>query len=433
METLNLLVSDETLRDGEQQAGLFFDDKKTLAELIIQTGVQQIALMPAIHASEAELVSDLVDEGWKQQVIASTMMRRAAIDHSKACGVEQVILFHAVSDRLLFLRDPEITRDPVLGRKTIEDDISPSLIQSARQRMLAHTLEHVRYATRQGLRIYFAAEDASRANVDFLARCINTLSPYIEQFLLCDTVGALTPKSTTTWVKTLLKRTDDVPLSVHFHNDMGLALENTIQAVRAGAMGISGTFGGIGERAGNAPIEQVLKGLRSRFGWEVAGIDYDALDRVVDYLHARGHRPHAPYSAQAQRHESGIHVSSLLRDPKSYSIFPHRQSEIWFGKGSGASNFRYLFEQYLHQPLPQREYERLRAIVKAIAIEEKRSFSADEMIKLLRERHLVSLSETPSPEAASPEATSPKTTEQKTNALKSKKRRYSRSVTAVNR
>jgi isopropylmalate/homocitrate/citramalate synthase len=389
METLNLLISDETLRDGEQQVGLFFNDKKGLAELILQTGVQQLALMPAIHTSEAELVGDLVDGGWKQQVIASTMMRRSSIDQSKACGARQVILFHAVSDRLLFLRDPEVARSPALRNKTVDDDISPSLIHASRARMLARALEHVRYATEQGLSICFAAEDASRADGDFLVDCINTLSPYIEQFLLCDTVGVLTPDSTVSWIQDLLKRTNGVPLSVHFHNDMGLALENTIQAVRAGATGVSGTFGGVGERAGNAPLEQVLKGLRSRFGWEVVGVDYDALDRVVAYLHAHGHRPHAPYSLQAQRHESGIHVSALLRDPKSYSSFPHQRPEIWFGKGSGTSNFRYLFEQYLHQPLPQYEYERLRSVVKAIAIEEKRSFSAEEILSLLQSRHLL--------------------------------------------
>ncbi|MBE9062909.1 LeuA family protein [cf. Phormidesmis sp. LEGE 11477] len=389
METLNLLISDETLRDGEQQVGLFFEDKTTLAKLIARTGVQQIALMPAIHASEASLVGDLVDSGLKQQIAASTMMRRSAIEHAKTCGVRQVILFHAVSDRLLFLRDSEIARNPAFKGKTVDDDIAFPVIRRSRQRMLAHALEHVRYAAEQGLKICFAAEDASRADSGFLVDCINTLSPYIDEFLLCDTVGILTPKRTTEWIQSLLKRTRAVPLSVHFHNDMGLALENTIQAVRAGAMGVSGTFGGIGERAGNAPIEQVLKGLRSRFGWEVTGIDYDALDRVVDYLHAHGHRPHAPYSSEAQRHESGIHVSALLRDRQSYSIFPHRQPEIWFGKGSGASNFRYLFEQYLDRPLPQCEYERLRAVVKAIAIQERRSFSAEETLTLLEQRRLL--------------------------------------------
>lgn len=393
METINLLISDETLRDGEQQVGLFFDNKAELAQLIAQTGVHQIALMPAIHASETQLVEDLVAADLKQQVIASTMMKRSAIDHSKACGVQQIILFHAVSDRLLFLRDSSITSDPKFKGKTIDTSICPSVIRPAihqsRQTMLANALEHVRYAAEQGLRICFAAEDASRADTDFLAACINTLAPHIEQFLLCDTVGILTPEKTFAWIQKLLAATQSVPLAVHFHNDMGLALENTIQAVRAGALGISGTMGGIGERAGNAPIEQVLYGLRMRFGWEVEGIDYDALGRVVAYLHEKGHRPHSPYSPEAMRHESGIHVSSLMRDRASYAIFPHGHPDIWFGKCSGASNLKYLFEHHFQQPLEPAEYERLRAIIKAIALKEKRSFSTAEVIDLIKDKGLL--------------------------------------------
>ncbi len=391
METLDLIISDETLRDGEQQVGLFFDDKTALAGLIAATGVQQIALMPAVHSSEASLVSELVGLGLRRQVVASTLMTRASIKASKACGVGQIILFHAVSDRLLFLRDEAIATDPLLQGKTIDDDIPLTVIRESRQRMLGNALEHIRYATEQGLRVCFAAEDASRADFHFLASCINALGPHIDQFLLCDTVGVLTPEKTAVWIYDLLTYTDRVPLSVHFHNDTGLALENTIQAVRAGAMGISGTMGGIGERAGNAPLEQILQGLRVRFGCEVAGIDYDALDEVVAYLHARGHRPHVPYSPEAQRHESGIHVSALLRDRKSYTAFPHGQPDIWFGKGSGVSNFRYLFEQRLGRSLERIVYEELRERVKAIALQERRSFSSEEVIALIKDWQLIEL------------------------------------------
>ena len=391
METLDLVISDETLRDGEQQVGLFFDDKAALAGLLAATGVQQIALMPAVHASEAALVSELVGSGLRQQIVASTLMRRASIEASKACGVGQIILFHAVSDRLLFLRDGAIAADPLLQGKTVDDNIPPAVIEGCRQRMLDNALEHVRYAADRGLRVCFAAEDASRADFHFLASCINTLGSHIDQFLLCDTVGVLTPEKTTVWIYDLLTYTDGVPLSVHFHNDRGLALENTIQAVRAGATGVSGTMGGIGERAGNAPLEQVLQGLRVRFGCEVAGIDYDALDEVVAYLHARGHRPHVPYSLEAQRHESGIHVSALLRDRKSYTAFPHGQPDVWFGKGSGVSNFRYLFEQRLGRPLAREVYEELRDRVKAIALQERRSFSPEEIVDLMGDWQLTKL------------------------------------------
>lgn len=389
MKTLDLLVSDETLRDGEQQVGLFFEDKAALARLIAATGVHQIALMPAVHECEAQLVRRLTGSGLRRQVAASTLMRRSAIDDSQGCGAEQIILFHAVSDRLLFLRDGAIAADVAMRGKTIDDGISAAVIARCRRTMLANALEHVQYAAAQGLQVCFAAEDASRADFYFLVDCINTLGPYLDQFLLCDTVGVLTPEKTAVWIYDLLACTDGVPLSVHFHNDRGLALENTIQAVRAGALGISGTMGGIGERAGNAPLDEVLMGLRVRFGYEVPGIDYDAISRVVAYLHERGHRPHPPYSLEAQRQESGIHVSSLLRDPKSYMAFPYGQPDIWFGKGSGAGNFRYLFERYLQQPLAQSQYEMLRDAVKAIALREKRAFSADEVLRLIDKHDLL--------------------------------------------
>lgn len=100
-------------------------------------------------------------------------------------------------------------------------------------------------------------------------------APYIEHFLLCDTVGVLNPEKSYIWVNDLLESTQGVALGAHYHNDMGLALENTLQSLMAGAILVSGTFCGLGERAGNVAIEQVLNGLRIRFGIEVEGINYD--------------------------------------------------------------------------------------------------------------------------------------------------------------
>lgn len=385
MEMTTLTLSDETLRDGQQQVGLFFppDFKQALAHRIAQTGVHQIAMMPAIHPTEGDLMKRLVADGLGQQLTASTLMTQESIDQSRACGVQQIILFHAVSDRLLFLRDPVINRDWRDRPPTIDEGISPTLIQEMRQRMLEKVLAHLRYAQSCGLRVCFAAEDASRTDFQFLVECITAVRPYVDQVLLCDTVGALTPEKTYVWIHDLLECTDQAPLSVHFHNDMGLALENTIQAVLAGASGVSGTFGGIGERAGNVALEQVLRGLRLRFGWEVAGIDYAALDAVTQFLDRHHIRAHAPYSAPTQRHETGIHVSSMLRDRQSYCIFPYSEPEIWFGRCSGASNFQYLFEEKLGRSLSREAYEQLRSAVKALAIEHQRSFSAEEILTFL--------------------------------------------------
>jgi benzylmalate synthase len=376
MKQIPLTIFDETLRDGEQQVGIFFDaqTKGDLVQLIAQTGVHHVALMPAIHSTEAQLVKNLVDRNLPQ-IAASTMMGASHIDQSQACGVKTIILFNAVSDRLLALRDPHAPHSSATDLLTINQ---------IRNRMLDRVLANLQYAANQGLKICFAAEDASRADFDFLVECINKFQPYIEHFILCDTVGILTPEDTKLWLRNLIEFTGDkTPLSVHFHNDRGLALENTIQAVLAGATGISGTFGGIGERAGNVALEQVLNGLKLRYGWHIEGINYDALREVTEYLSSKGFRANAPYSTESLRYETGIHVDSLCSDRSSYYLFTQGQPEIWYGKFSGASNFQYLFEHCLQQPQPQEKYQEFRERIKHIAIAQKRSFDQAEVLKLL--------------------------------------------------
>jgi len=389
VQALSLIFLDETLRDGEQQAGLFFsaEIKKILAHLIAKTGVHYVGIMPAIDETEERLVKTLVAEGLSTIITPATMMGKRFIDQAKACGVERIILFHAVSDRLLFLRDTEVRRSVFFQGKTVDDNIPEAVICNVRQNMLNKTLENLRYATSEevGLKVEFAAEDASRADFDFLVHCVCEFKPYIGHFILCDTVGILSPDKTYMWIHTLLKCTAHAPLAVHFHNDLGMALENTLQAVVAGASMVSGTFGGIGERAGNVALEQVLNGLRIRFGIEVEDIDYDAVTRVTDYLERLGVRPALPYSKAAQRHETGIHVNSLLQDPKSYSIFSYQEPEIWFGKCSGASNFQYLFEKHLQRCLLKDQYNQMRSTIKSLSIKEQRCFCAEEVVALFEQ------------------------------------------------
>ena len=378
METITLTIFDETLRDGEQQVGIFFDSKlkHDLAHLIAKTGIHHVALMPAIHHTEARLVKNLVHQGLKKSVAASTMMGKKYIDESLLCGVKTIILFNAVSDRLLWLRDAQY-RDRA---------ITPRIIERVREKMLNNVLKHLEYAAEEGLKICFAAEDASRADGDFLVECISKFQPYVDHFLLCDTVGILSPEFTKNWIRNLIDFTGNkTPLAVHFHNDRGLALENTIQAVLAGATGISGTFGGIGERAGNAALEQVLNGLKLRYGCEIAGINYEALADVTDYLTQHKIYANTPYSAETLRYETGIHVDSLLRNHDTYYLFPDGEPEVWFGKFSGASNFQYLFEKQLQKPLAKSKYQEYREIIKNVAIAKKRSFSSSEVIQILKQ------------------------------------------------
>jgi isopropylmalate/homocitrate/citramalate synthase len=278
-----------------------------------------------------------------------------------------------------------VRQDPQWRGRTIDDGVPHHLRAEMRERMVARVLESLRHATRSEapLQVDFAAEDASRADPDFLAHCLRSFAPFIDHFLVCDTVGVLRPDAVAPWIGALLRRSGGARLGVHFHNDMGLALENTLRAVLAGATMVSGTFGGIGERAGNVALDQVLAGLQWRHGIRVEGIDYDAVPAVTTYLRRRGMEPAAPYSRAAQRHMSGMHVQSLLQDRQSYCVFPDAEPEIWFGKMSGTANFQYLFEKQLGRPLPQGDYRRLSARVKRRAQMEERCFSAHEVLAMV--------------------------------------------------
>ena len=386
MPKIPLKIFDETLRDGEQQAGLFFSSKhkEELAHLIANTGVHKIDIMPSVAPTEEQLVKSLVTSGLQEVLAPATMMGKRFIDQAKACGIKKIILFHAVSDRLLFLRDPFIRRNQLFTGKTVDTHIPELLLKKLRKNMIQKVVENLKYATsdEMGLHVDFAAEDASRADPNFLIECIESFGSYLDHFMVCDTVGILNPDNAYNLISKLVENKGNTAIAVHFHNDMGLALENTLQAVIAGASMISGTFSGIGERAGNVAIEQVLNGLRVRFGVEVDGIQYHAIPEVLEKLQSLGCRPSSPYSEAAQWHETGIHVNSILSDRKSYSVFEYEEPQIWFGKCSGASNFQYLFEKHLKSPLSQEQYSKMRGVIKELAIQEERSYSSQEVIEL---------------------------------------------------
>jgi benzylmalate synthase len=385
METLPIKIWDDTLRDGEQQAGLFFSyqTKHQLASLIAQTGVHGIDIMPFVHEQETQLAKTLISKGLGSLIFSATLMKKQFMDRVKECGIKRIVLIYGLSDRLLFLRDPQIRQMREFEGKTIDDDIPAKIVDRVRQNAIDSIVEHLHYATKvAGLTVDFAGEDTSRADFDFLVQCIRSCSPYVENFILCDTVGILTPERSYSWVNDLLQSTSGVPLGIHYHNDMGMALENTLQSLMAGASLVSGTFSGLGERAGNVALEQVFNGLRIRFGIEVEGINYDAIAPVTDYIEKLGVRPSPPYSQAAQRHETGVHVNSLLSDPRSYDAFAHSTIDVVFGKWSGASNFQYLFEKQLHNPQPKEEYEKMRCTIKSLATEKERYFTANEVLEL---------------------------------------------------
>jgi len=360
-----LEVMDETLRDGEQQVGVNFTsaDKLFLAKEILELGIDKIGVMPIVSKYEEETSKELLNK-FQDKVFASTLLSKKSVKHSMNLGFSTITLFSSLSDILL-------------KTKGISKEVN-----------LRSTQGITKFAKKQGLRVYFAGEDSTRADMDYLLRFIKSVENYIEGFIVCDTVGGLKPEKVTNFLEKI-KQNVKCKIGVHFHNDGGFANNNSELAVKAGANILSGTVGGIGERAGNANLIEVLLNLKKE-GLVSKNIKYDSLrnkEKLV--LKIGGARPAKPLSKEAFYHESGIHTNALLKNTLSYNCIDPKEAgkekAYFFGKFSGVSSYKHLFnDKYDNNKL-----EKIRDSIKEKAYKENRSFTSVEIIKMDQEGTLL--------------------------------------------
>lgn len=356
-------IYDTTLRDGEQMPGVVFsqEEKIKLALKISKFGADIIGIMPAISDKERKVTKVISNMGLKSHITAATMLRKDHIDIASDCGAQRIILFSSLSD--IHLRNKlNITR---------EENINKSL-------------EFIEYANQLGLIVDFAAEDASRADINYTIKFINAVSGKIDYFLPCDTLGVLNPFQTYDFVKKI-KQNCNCKICMHVHNDLGQATANTLAGLEAGADMFSGTFNGLGERTGNAPIEEVVMALKIQYGLEL-GVKYEMINdicsSVENYSGVRLQK-HKPISGRnAFSHESGIHVDGILKYPGNYENFNPaligRRREILFGKHSGMRSLKHLFDNVFSDE----EMAAILGDIKERSQFQKRAFSEEEIINL---------------------------------------------------
>jgi methanogen homocitrate synthase len=189
--------------------------------------------------------------------------------------------------------------------------------------MFSCAMEAVEYAKDHGVGVRFAAEDGSRTELDVLKTAFKAAEEYkVDYVSIADTIGILTP-STTHYLISEIKKAVKTPICIHCHNDLGLATANTLAAAEAGAKQLHTTVNGIGERAGNAALEELLVSLRIQYGidrydttqlTELSGLvkEYSGLETAVTKAIVGKH---------AFSHESGIHVCAILEEPRTYELF----------------------------------------------------------------------------------------------------------------
>ena len=326
-------ILDTTLRDGEQTPGiaLSVEDKVRIAELLNDLGVDVIEAGFAITSTgEREAVKKIGALGLRSRVCSLARCRKEDIDAVIECGLDYAHLFIATSE--IHMKHK---------------------LKMTPEEVKAMAIDCIEYAKSHGLTVEFSCEDATRTEINFLKEMhVAVQEAGADKINMPDTVGTMSPPAMEYLVKQVMPVTK-VPLSLHCHNDFGLAVANSLAGVRYGARQVHVCVNGLGERAGNASLEEVVMGLtaflnvRTNVVKSKIGHASKTVTRITRFTMA-DNKPIVGKNAFA--HESGIHVHGVLRDPSTYEAFSPElvgmQREIVVGKHTGAHSVKQKLSQY---------------------------------------------------------------------------------------
>ena len=343
----NLRFLDTTLRDGEQTPGVSLnpDQKFEIATRLSDIGIDVIeAGSAAASDGEREAIRRIADAGLKSEICTFVRALRLDIDYAADCNVDAIHLVVPVSDLHIAKK----------MRKT-------------REEVVAMAMDAVEYAKGRGLIVELSGEDASRADQQFLRSIFaEGVAHGADRLCFCDTVGLLTPEKVEEFIPPLAKI---APISIHCHDDLGFAVTNTMAALKSGASCAHVTVNGLGERAGNTPLEEIVMALEVLYGHQTR-IKKEQLYLLSSLVSRHTGVPLAVNKAivgeMAFTHESGIHAHGVIREPSTYeSVRPEqvgRKRRIVLGKHSGSASV----EAALHEMNYAADDNQTKEIVKRI-------------------------------------------------------------------
>ncbi len=364
-------IDDTTLRDGEQTAGVVFanGEKIRIAQLLAEIGVPQIEVgIPAMGGDELEAIKEIVSLDLPTSVLAWNRAVVSDIEASLTTGVDAVAISISASDIHI---EHKLRRD--------------------RAWVLESVKRSVDFAKAHNLYVSLNAEDASRADMEFLLEFARTGKEHgADRLRYCDTLGILDPFVTYERVKALIDETG-LDIEMHTHDDFGMGTANALAGVRAGAKYVNATVNGLGERAGNAALEEVVMALKCLGGIDM-GIDTSRLRELSEYVARAAGRPlpvsKAIVGDNVFAHESGIHADGVLKDPRNYEAFSPESvgmtRQLIIGKHSGSRMVKVKFEEF-GIPLTDVEANEILARARRMSVQVKRSLFDKELMYIYQD------------------------------------------------
>ncbi|SET36693.1 homocitrate synthase NifV [Natronincola peptidivorans] len=363
---------DTTLRDGEQTAGVVFanEEKVFIAKMLDDLGVDQIeAGIPVMGEDEKKVIKKIVQSNLKASIMGWNRAVVKDIEASIDCGVDAVAISISTSD--IHIKHK---------------------LNTTRSKVLDQMVKAAEFAKANGLYVSVNAEDASRTDAEFLLKFFKTAKEAgADRVRFCDTVGTMDPVSTYNIIKRIIEEVD-IEVEMHTHNDLGMATANAIAGAMAGSTYLGVTVNGLGERAGNASIEEVILSLKHAMHLDSSNFDIKKLRDLCIYVAKASNREISPWKAVTGErifyHESGIHADGAIKNPLTYEIIKPDdlglERKILIGKHSGTAAIKNRLLDYNIYTDDNTAYHLL-SKVRNTAISLKRTLTDIELLNLYNE------------------------------------------------
>ncbi|HHW03890.1 MAG TPA: pyruvate carboxyltransferase [Thermoanaerobacterales bacterium] len=265
-------IHDVTLRDGEQQAGVVFnkDQKVAIAEKLAEAGVHRIeAGMPAVSAQDEAAIKEIVKRNLGPEIFAFARCMKEDVKRAVDCGVKNIVVEIPSSEHMI-----------------------KNAYKWSVEKAIELSIEATRFAKENGLYTVFFPIDATRAELNWFLTLIEKVATegHMDALVLVDTFGGISPHAVPYMVRKVKERIKDKPIEVHFHDDFGMGAANTLMALAAGAEVAHTTVSALGERAGNAPYEELVVALKTMYDIDL-GIDLSKLYSISKFVREIAHLP----------------------------------------------------------------------------------------------------------------------------------------------